>query len=269
MHGFALTPFLEALPVTVAAAAVVIIGTFLLALATKRHAVVDVAWGLAFVAIAATACALSAGHGDSGQRGLLLVLVAAWGLRLAGHIAVKNRGSGEDPRYAELLAGGGAHPIRYAIRKVYLTQLVVLWFVSLPVQVGMFERSGPTVLSWIGTAVWAVGLFFEAVGDYQLLVFKADPANEGAIMDHGLWRYTRHPNYFGDATVWWGIFLTAAAHLPGVFFVLSPLAMTAILTKGTGKNLTEQRMNDARPDYREYVTRTSGFLPLPPRRSPA
>jgi steroid 5-alpha reductase family enzyme len=120
----------------------------------------------------------------------------------------------------------------------------------------------------VGVALWAVGLFFEAVGDWQLKGFKADPANKGKIMDRGLWRYTRHPNYFGDACVWWGIWLVAAETGIGVFTVLSPILMTVFLTKGSGARLTEKRMA-GRPGFDEYVARTSGFLPLPPKRNPA
>ncbi|MEJ7721658.1 MAG: DUF1295 domain-containing protein [Ilumatobacteraceae bacterium] len=115
--------------------------------------------------------------------------------------------------------------------------------------------------------IWAIGLTFETVGDLQLTRFRADPANKGQVMDHGLWRYTRHPNYFGDACVWWGIFLVAAEHWPGVLTILSPAVMTYLLVAKTGKALLERSMQESKPGYAEYVDRTSGFVPLPPRRS--
>jgi steroid 5-alpha reductase family enzyme len=131
----------------------------------------------------------------------------------------------------------------------------------------MFERSEPGVLLWVGTTVWAIGLFFEAVGDAQLNRFRADPASKGQVMDRGLWRYTRHPNYFGDATVWWGLWLIASQQWAGVLTILSPALMTWTLTRKTGKPLLEQGMADRRPGYADYVARTSGFFPLPPKRT--
>jgi steroid 5-alpha reductase family enzyme len=153
----------------------------------------------------------------------------------------------------------------YALRKVYLTQGVVMWFVSLPVQVAMYERSATGLLTWIGTAVFTVGLFFETVGDWQLSRFKAEPDSQGRVMDRGLWHYTRHPNYFGDACVWWGLYLIAAQQWQGALTILSTVAMTYTLANGTGKPTLEKGMADRRPGYTEYVKRTSGFVPLPPR----
>ena len=166
---------------------------------------------------------------------------------------------------------------------IYGLQAVLILFIALPVLVGMtFSGIDPDppgidpylsppeelrlgLIAWLGVVVWAVGLFFEAVGDWQLKQFKADPANKGKVMDRGLWRYTRHPNYFGDACVWWGIWLVVAETGVGVLTVLSPVVMTLFLTKGSGAALTERRMA-GRPGFDEYVARTSGFLPLPPKR---
>jgi steroid 5-alpha reductase family enzyme len=192
----------------------------------------------------------------------LLVTVGAG--RLAVYIAWRSRGKGEDPRYAEMLEGH-ADPARRALG-IYLTQAVAIWFVSLPVQVAMFERSEPGVLFVVGVVVWAVGFGFESIGDWQLARFRADPSSSGQVMDRGLWRYTRHPNYFGDATMWWGLWLIAAQQWVGAITVLSPVLMTWTLTRKTGKPLLEQGMADRRPGYRAYVERTSGFFPLPPRR---
>jgi steroid 5-alpha reductase family enzyme len=257
--------FGAALPVTAGAVFVVLGATFLVALRVGRHAVVDIAWGLGFVAVAATAYALSAGTGDPARRLLVLLLTGVWGLRLAWHIWRRSRGHGEDPRYDALLAKAPGSRTAYALRQIYATQALVLWFVSLPVQVAAFETPAPNVLTWVGVAVWAVGLFFEAVGDQQLHRFRSDPASKGKVLDTGLWRYTRHPNYFGDACVWWGLSLFAFSAWPGILTLLSPVVMTWLLANGTGKPLLEKGMASRRPGYDDYVARTSGFFPLPPR----
>jgi steroid 5-alpha reductase family enzyme len=263
--AFSTAAFLEGLAVTLAAVAVMLAITFAIARRRGHHSVVDVTWGLGFAVIALTSLAASSGHGDTPRRVLVAALTTVWGVRLAVHIGRRNWGKGEDPRYAELLAKAPGNPWVYALRKVYLTQGVVMWFVSLPVQVAMYERGGVGVLTWIGTAVFAIGLFFEAVGDWQLSRFKADPSSKGKVMDRGLWRYTRHPNYFGDACVWWGLYLVAAQQWQGALTILSTAAMTYTLANGTGKPMLEKGMAERRPGYADYVRRTSGFIPLPRR----
>ena len=259
--------FVASLPFTLLAVAVVLGTTFVVALRVGRHAVVDVAWGLGFAAVALASYLTSAGEGDGTRRVLLLLMTAVWGIRLAVHIGLRSRGHGEDPRYAALLERAPGSPAWYAFRKVYLTQGVVMWFVSLPVQVGVFSTPGPNWLTWAGVLVWAVGLFFETVGDAQLQRFRSDPASKGKVLDTGLWRYTRHPNYFGDACVWWGIGLVAFSAWPGILTIASPVLMTWFLARGTGKPLLEKGMAERRPGYADYVRRTSGFFPLPPRKS--
>ena len=216
-------------------------GTFLIGRRIGRYNVVDVAWGVGFVAIAAVAAVL--GTGDTFRRVLLLVLVAVWGLRLAWHLAVKTAGKGEDPRYRDLLAGdfSAAH----VLRKIFLVQVAATWFVSLPIQVSSVLPPTPTLLRPVliaGVAVWLVGVLFEALGDHQLRRFKADPANKGAIMDRGLWAWTRHPNYFGDACVWWGMWLASIAGSASLVTVGSPALMTYFLVYATGARLAEKYM---------------------------
>jgi steroid 5-alpha reductase family enzyme len=270
------TPFdLAAFGVLLAGAAATVVVVFavtlLVARATGHHSVVDVAWGLGFVVIAAVSFALSGvlGAGDGVVRATVLLLVAVWGLRLAIYIGRRNRGKGEDPRYAAML--GDDHPpgavTGTVLRKVYLPQAGVMLVVSLPVLAAMVR--GSTVLAVVvaGVALWLVGFVFESVGDAQLAAFKADPARSG-VLDTGLWRYTRHPNYFGDACVWWGIFVVAAGHPLALVTAVGPLLMTYLLVAVTGKELTERSMSQ-RPGYDEYVRRTSGFLPLPPGTRPA
>ncbi|MFE2408300.1 DUF1295 domain-containing protein [Kitasatospora sp. NPDC059408] len=247
------------------------LATFVVGVRTGRHRAVDVAWGLAFAELALVGYLLSDGEGDPGRRMLVTVLVAVWGVRLSAHLWWRARGLPEDRRYARMLARVPEGParVRYALRKVYLLQAAIVWFVSLPVQAAQYVPSPPGALAWAGVGLWSVGLAFEAVGDRQLARFKADPANRGRIMDRGLWRYTRHPNYFGDACVWWGVFLLVADTPVGWAFVLSPLLMTWLLAFGSGKPMLERRLAGERPGWAEYAARTSGFVPLPPRRDPS
>ncbi|MGI5466330.1 DUF1295 domain-containing protein [Streptomyces sp. CA-132043] len=257
--------FARNLAVAAGAALAVLLVTFAVALRRGRHRIVDIAWGLAFAAVALTTYGMSAGEGDAGRRLLVTALTVIWGLRLAGHIAWRGRGKGEDPRYEKMLAKAGGNRNAYAFRMVYLLQAALVWLVSLPVQAAQYVRGAPDALIAAGVVLWLVGLFFEAVGDHQLARFTADPANRGKIMDRGLWAWTRHPNYFGDFCVWWGLFLFACGD-PAVAAatVLAPVVMTFLLTRGSGKALLERHMAE-RPGYAEYAARTSGFFPLPPR----
>jgi steroid 5-alpha reductase family enzyme len=265
LPGFPVSEFLASLPWTAVAVAGVLAATFAMAVAQRRHSVMDVAWGPGFVAVAAVSWLLSGGSGDDGRRFLLLVLTAVWGLRLGVHIGWRARDGHEDPRYKAMLGAAPGSRNVYALRRVYLPQGIVLFFVSLTVQVGMFA-TGP--LGWAAVAgmlLWVLGFVFETVGDWQLAQFKKDPERRGTVLDTGLWRYTRHPNYFGDAAVWTGLFLIAADSWPGVLTLLSPALMLWTLAGKTGKPLTEQAMS-GRPGYRQYVEATSGFIPWPPKR---
>ncbi|MEA2737523.1 MAG: hypothetical protein QOH05_830, partial [Acetobacteraceae bacterium] len=179
---------------------------------------------------------MSSGQGDDVRRTLLLVLPALWGLRLAIHIGRRSIGKPEDPRYLELLAKAKGNPECYAVRSVYLLQGLLAFLVGAPILVGSFER-GVVRVGWIGVGLWVVGVFFESVGDSQMERFRGDPANKGKVIDCGLWRYTRHPNYFGDACVWCGSYLVAAESWPGVLTIPAPILMTLLLTKGSGARI--------------------------------
>jgi steroid 5-alpha reductase family enzyme len=248
------------LAVVVSAAAMVV--TALVSRRVGRVSVVDVTWGLALVAIA-LAMAI-AGTATAWRRWLVLALVAVWGCRLAWHILSRSRGKGEDPRYAELLDGGG---FAVAVRKVFLTQGVVICLIALPVL-----AAGHSDVAWwplvvVGVVVWVVGVVFESVGDAQLAAYKRDP-DRGPVMDRGLWAWTRHPNYFGDACLWWGIWLAAGAAsgwLPALVTVASPLAMTYFIRNVTGAKLLERSMS-TRPGWDAYAARVPLFFPRPPRR---
>ncbi len=238
----------------------VLLLTYLAGAVVGKHSVIDVAWGVMFALVALVSFVASSGEGFDGRRWLLLLLPAVWGLRLAVHIGLRARGKPEDPRYEKLLAGRG--PV-FAALVVYGLQGALVLLIAQPILVGSFTDGGLTLLAWLGVALWAVGMFFETVGDWQLERFKKDP-DRGPVMDRGLWRYTRHPNYFGDACVWVGIFLIAAERWPGVLTVLSPVVMVYLLAFGSGKRVLERHMA-GRAGFDEYVRRTSGFFPLPPK----
>ena len=236
-------------------------------------AVVDVAWGLGFVLVAVVSAAVgSAVDGADARRWLVAMLVAAWGLRLSWHVRSRAIGGGghEDPRYEQLLGGPRREVGRpTAVRRVFLVQGVAQWFVAVPVAVGAVLATDWWWVAAVGVVVWLVGLLFEAVGDQQLQRYKARPREERPpVMDQGLWGWTRHPNYFGDACVWWGLWLVAAlaaGWLPGLVTVLCPVAMTVFLRNVTGAKLLERTMS-RREGWDEYAARVPMFVPRPPRR---
>jgi steroid 5-alpha reductase family enzyme len=261
---FSLSNFLAVSGFSLLAVAILMAVTALVGRRQGRVSVVDTAWGLGFVVVALVAAVV--GDGPLWRRLLVLVLVAIWGGRLARHMHTRNRGKGEDPRYEAMLADQPGDPFLVAIRKVYLVQGAAVWFVSLPLQVSAASGDGLVLVAVLGAAVWLLGVVFEAVGDAQLARFKADAANKGTVMDRGLWGWTRHPNYFGDFAVWWGLYLVAASAWPGLLTVLSPVVMTYFLVFATGARLLEKEMSK-RPGYPEYQQRTSYFIPRPPKRA--
>ncbi|MFJ4921570.1 DUF1295 domain-containing protein [Streptomyces sp. NPDC088725] len=269
MNGYPWGAFGQGIGVAAGAALTVMLVTFAIAVARGLHRIVDIAWGIGFTAVAVASYAVSTGQGDEARRLLVTVLTAVWGLRLAAHIAARGRGHGEDKRYERMLDKAPGNRNAYALRMVYLLQGLLVVLISLPVQAAQYVTGPVGPVAYAGVAVWLVGLFFEAVGDRQLARFTADPANKGRIMDRGLWSWTRHPNYFGDFCVWWGLFLIVCDDpVVAAATVVSPLVMSFLLTMGSGKRLLERHMAD-RPGYAAYVARTSGFFPLPPRGRPA
>ncbi|HEY2043412.1 MAG TPA: DUF1295 domain-containing protein [Jatrophihabitans sp.] len=261
--GFAGDAFTSNLLWSVVALLALLAITYAISRIANKHSVIDAAWGLLFAAVAVVTFVQSAGEGNATRRWLLLLMTLVWGLRLAVHIGRRSVGAGEDPRYAEMLRGRGK---LQTIAVVYGLQGLLAFVISMPVQVSMFCSGPPSVLAYLGVLIWLVGLSFEAIGDWQLERFKADKKRGAAsgVMDRGLWRYTRHPNYFGDACVWIGIFCVAAERWPGVLTLFSPAGMVYLLAFGSGKKVLERSMAQ-RPGYREYMGRTSGFIPLPPR----
>ncbi|ABS64509.1 protein of unknown function DUF1295 [Parvibaculum lavamentivorans DS-1] len=240
---------------------------WVLSVILRDAGIVDIFWGLGFVIIALATWSLNPGY--STRAALIAGLTALWGLRLAGHLYLRwRREASEDRRYAAMRAKRGPSFWWKSLYIVFGLQAAIMFAVSLPVQFGiMAETPGRlTLADVLGTVLVLTGLAFEAIGDAQLTAFKADPANRGKVMDRGLWAWTRHPNYFGDAVVWWGLFIIAASSPALWWTAIGPALMTWFLVNVSGKALLERGLRKSRPGYDDYVWRTSGFIPLPPRR---
>lgn len=236
---------------------------WVLSLALRDSSIADIAWGPVFVAVAAVGAVL--GDGWAGRQLLVLAMVALWGLRLGWHIHRRNKGKGEDPRYAKWREEYGGSWWWVSLFRVFLLQGAVLWIVSLPIQVVMALPGAERFTAWdaIGELVWAAGFLMEAIADAQLAAFKADPQKSG-ILDDGLWTYTRHPNYFGEAMLWWGIWVPALAVPWGWATVVSPIIMMILLRYVSGVPLAE-RMMEGRPGWDAYARRVRVFVPGPRR----
>jgi len=240
---------------------------FVIALIKKDNSVADLAWGLGFVLVAAFTFLR---RGSLFLPLLVTALVAVWGLRLSLHILFRNRKRGEDPRYAEWRRTWGRSFVWRSYLQVFLLQGFFLLVISAPVILVNAHRwsappgshGGGVFLA--GFLVWCVGFIFEAVGDAQLARFKRDPGSKGKIMDRGLWRYTRHPNYFGESLMWWGIFLVALEIPYGWITVVSPVLITFLLVRVSGIPLLERRYA-GNAEFQAYARRTSAFIPRPPK----
>jgi steroid 5-alpha reductase family enzyme len=256
----------ELLGVSIAVVAVAMTALWLLSLALKNAGIVDIFWGLGFVLLAAVY--FVAADGFAGRKLLVLALVAVWGLRLSGYIGWRNRGKGEDYRYARWREQAGERFWWTSLFQVFLLQGLLMWVISMPVLAAQSadEPDSLTVVDFLGTAIWAVGFFFEAVGDWQLARFKSDPANAGKVMRSGVWAYTRHPNYFGDATQWWGLYVIAAGASDGYWTLFSPVLMTVLLLRVSGVALLERAQVRTKPQYADYIESTSAFVPWFPRK---
>ena len=246
------------------AIAILMIAVWLLSLWLKDASIVDIAWGGGFVVVAWTEYALA-----NGTRSIVLpVLVTIWGLRLSGYLFWRNHGKPEDYRYQAMRQKwGGSFPI-VSLLTVFVLQGVVMWVVSLPVQTGtaLAVESRPLMLV-LGIVLWGVGLFFESLGDWQLARFKSDPLNSGRVLDSGLWRFTRHPNYFGDFLVWWGLYVVAMSLCDAWWTIVGPAAMSVFLMRVSGVTLLEKKLKTTKPEYAAYVSRTNAFFPGPRRDS--
>lgn len=246
------------------AIAVLMFATWVVSVVIKNASIVDIVWGSGFVVVAWVSYAVA--DGDDTRRLVIALMVTLWGLRLAGYLAKRNIGHGEDYRYRAMRKHWGARFPIVSLVTVFLLQGVLMWVVSIGVQLGQVPATpsfGP--IGTMGILVWMVGLAFEAVGDLQLSRFKADPANAGKVMDKGLWSLTRHPNYFGDSLVWWGIAIVAAESGLGAWGFLGAAVMNFLLVRVSGVALLEKSLSKRKEGYADYVARTSAFLPRPPK----
>jgi steroid 5-alpha reductase family enzyme len=242
------------------------VGLWWVGMRRRDVSIVDIYWGPGFAVVGAVAFAT--GAGTDPRRFLVVTLVAMWGFRLGGYLFWRKQSQPEeDFRYAAMRRRFGDDFWIVSLGTVFLLQAALMWVVSLPVQWAVTTPSAPSLgfLDLVGFVLWATGLTFEALGDLQLIEFKADPANAGKVMDRGLWRYTRHPNYFGDCCVWWGFYAFACATPHGWWTFIGPFVMTVLLLRVSGVPLLERSLLQRRPGYAAYVARTSAFLPRLPR----
>ncbi len=238
---------------------------WLLSLVKRDASIVDVFWSWGFVMLAWFY--RSDAPIESFRQTLVPILVTLWGLRLSVYILWRNWGHGEDYRYATMREKYGKRFPILSLVIVFWLQGALFWAIAMPLLQIQLSRD-PAGWSWLdilGLLLFAIGFFFEAVGDFQLARFKADPSNAGKVMDRGLWRYTRHPNYFGDATLWWGFGCFALATTGSLWTLVSPVLMSFLIVKVSGVALLERGLGETKPKYRDYVRRTSAFFPWPPR----
>lgn len=237
---------------------------FVLALVLKDNSIVDIAYGVAFMVVtAAFAARFWVGHP---RQILLAALVLIWGLRLAVHLFLRKRGRGEDFRYRSWRESWGKHFVVRSYFQIYVLQSAVILIVVSPVIIGVTNPGRYLgVLDLAGALIWFVGFFFEALGDWQLMRFKAESTNRGRIMREGLWRYTRHPNYFGEALLWWGVYLVALGS-PGAWWtIISPLTIDFLLLKVSGIPMLEKHY-EGNPEFEEYRKRTNLLIPWFPKK---
>lgn len=243
------------------------VALWLISIRIKDVSIVDIFWGLGFVVIAwVTAFSINSW---SVVAILLPTLVTIWGFRLAGYLFWRNHGKPEDARYQKMREHRGSSFWWRSLYVVFLLQGVIMWIVSLPLQTGLLSanQSGFTLVTAMGCLLWVIGFLFESLGDYQLAKFKANPENAGQVMDKGLWRYTRHPNYFGDFMVWWGYYFIALGQ--GVYWwsAIGPIIMSIFLMKFSGVGLLEKSLKQSKPQYEKYIKTTSSFFPTLPTQS--
>ena len=253
------------LAVNLGAVVLVMVLVWIWSLRLRDVSIVDVAWGADGALIAVLTFWMA--PGADARKLLLTGMVVFWGLRLALHIGLRKRGKGEDFRYAAMREEHGeSFPLR-SLFTIFLLQAFLIWVISAPVMWGQhaFHPQGLTFLDYLGLAVFLVGFGTEVLADQQLKAFLSRPDTRGKVMDQGLWRYSRHPNYFGETLIWWGIFLVAAATPWGWVTVFSPILMTWFLLKLSGVPMLEESLAERREGYREYMERTSVLVPWPPK----
>ena len=229
--------------------------------------IIDRSFAVLLTAVTTVAFFLS--EGVEIRKQLILLLVGVWAFRITFYLVRRHWGQGEDPRYTKLRSWVDNERafVWLSLRKVFLLQGVVIWLVSLPIQIAQVYLA-PTALGWpafAGIALWIAGMFFEVVGDSQLTRFRADPANKGQVMQTGLWKYSRHPNYFGELCIWWGLFLIACDNPVGLLTVIGPIVYTYLIINVTGQRTLDKKLAREKPAYQVYIESTSGLIPMPPR----
>jgi steroid 5-alpha reductase family enzyme len=239
---------------------------WMISIPLRDVSIIDMFFAVIFLAITAVSFAL--GDGAPARKVLVSALVGLWGLRITVHLVRRNWGHGEDARYSKLRSWVDSDRafIWLSLKKVFLLQGIVIWLASLPVQIAMVYPQ-PAALGWpafIGIALWLTGFTFETVADIQLNRFRVDPANRGKVLKTGLWKYSRHPNYFGELCVWWGLFLVACDHPLGIVSVAGPLVYSHLVVNVTGQRTLDKKLAREKPGYREYMETTSGLIPMPP-----
>jgi steroid 5-alpha reductase family enzyme len=237
---------------------------FCVALAMRDNSIIDIFYGAAYLIIGWGAY-VQFGQGHPRQM-LILALLTAWGLRLAIHLFYRKKGHGEDFRYAEWRQEWGETFVWRSFLQIFMLQGLVVLLVSTPVLLVVDSPGGPlNLVDYLGVLIWLIGFLFEAIGDWQLLIFKRQPQNKGRIMRYGIWQYTRHPNYFGEATLWWGIFLVGLSAESGIYGLLSPILIGFLLLKVSGIPMLEAKY-EGDPDFEDYRCKTNAFFPWRPKK---
>ena len=240
---------------------------WLISILIRDVSIIDMVFGVILFAVTVNTYFLA--EGVEQRKQLLLLLVGIWMIRITAHLVRRNWGHGEDPRYSKLRSwvNDDRAFIWLSLRKVFLLQGIVLWFASLPVQFAQVLNA-PLALGWIaylGVVIWLVGIVFETVADIQLTRFRKDPSTRGTVLNTGLWRYSRHPNYFGELCVWWGLFLIACDNPWGILTIIGPILYSYLIVNVTGQATLDKKLARERPGYKEYMQSTSGMIPMPPR----
>jgi steroid 5-alpha reductase family enzyme len=238
------------------------VATWLSSLRLRDVSIVDSVWSLFFLAGALTYAALAPTHGARAT--IVLVLVAVWALRLSIYLTWRNWGEPEDRRYRAMREKHGPGFQFRSLYIIFFLQAALAWIISMPLYAGVTGPWPIGALDYLGMALVVIGIVFETTADLQLTRFKARPGNAGRVLDTGLWRYSRHPNYFGDFCVWWGFYLLAVS-AGGWWTIFAPMLMSVLLMKVSGVALLEKDIGERRPKYADYVARTNAFFPGPPR----
>ena len=243
------------------AVAAMMLMLWIVSLIIRNAGIVDIFWSLGFVLIAVISWVAT---DDANWRStLILVLTIIWGLRLSLHIFIRQIGKGEDRRYGAWRSQHGSKFWIVSLWLVFGLQGLLLWIISVPLQVGIIVQSsrGVTLFDYLGISLWIFGFLYESIADTQLFLFKRNPANKVKIFDRGLWRFSRHPNYFGEAVLWWGFYILSVSSGWGALTFFSPVILTFLLLKVSGVAMLDRFMKESNPEYAEYIESTNAFLP--------